>query len=141
MWSDLSSLAGEMFIYNVDMKARTKSRLLFTICYLTYVLQMCTCIHERYFVPVYIFHANTIHKSMGVYECIDIFIGNRNSLPNKINLYIIYTSKVSCGSGEIVRDLHFIQYVAPLVGSLKCAVNCVARGRHLAKCYECTRIV
>ena len=39
------------------------------------------------------------------------------SLPNEMMMCKICMSNVSCGSGEIVSDLYYIHYVAPLVES------------------------
>ena len=40
------------------------------------------------------------------------------SLPNEMTMCRICASNVSCGSDDIVSDLNYIQYMAPLVGSL-----------------------
>ena len=49
---------------------------------------------------------------------VDIFVEKSRSLPNEMMMCRICSSNVSCDRGEIVSDLHYIHYVAPLVGSL-----------------------
>ena len=71
---------------------------------------------ERNFASIRMFNANTIHNCMPL-KLRDVLKKIR-SLSNEMTMCRICTSNVSCDSGEIVSDLHYIHYVAPLVGSL-----------------------